>query len=56
MDKTKDSFAVSVFYYHYLGCAGSSLLCTGFSLVVVGGGYSSLGTGFSLQLASLVAE
>ena len=54
--QTKDSFAVSVFYCHYFGCAGSSLLCTGFSLVVVSRGYSSLGTGFSLQLASLVAE
>ena len=32
------------------GCIGSSLLCAGFSLVVVSGGYSSLWcAGFSLQ-------
>ena len=32
------------------GCVGSSLLYTGFSLVAVGGGYSSLQcTGFSLR-------
>ena len=30
------------FIYFIFGCVGSSLLCMGFSLVVVSGGYSSL--------------
>ena len=36
------------FIYFIFGCVGSSLLCTGVSLVAASGGYSSLRcTGFS---------
>ena len=48
------SFVNTIFYYKFIylfifGCVGSSLLRTGFSLVAVSGGYSSLRcAGFSL--------
>ena len=47
-------FLIKIFFI-YFGCAGSSLLCTGFSLVVTSRDYSSLlHVGFSLWWALLL--
>ena len=53
----RSSFFLIYLFYFILGCVGSSLLCVGFSLVVVSGGYSSLRcAGFSLWWLPSVAE
>ena len=44
------SFLINLFILFIFGCIGSLLLCVGFSLVAVSGGYSSLQcAGFSLR-------
>ena len=45
------------FFFFFLGCFGSSLLCMGFSLAVISGHYSLIaGLGTLTSVASLVPE
>ena len=49
-------FLLKLLYLFIFGCVGSSLLCTGFSLVVASGGFFVVMRGLLVAWASLVAE